>query len=128
MSSSIQKNQLLLSEDTNVLPNMGSELCIGMSLLLVYPFLVNHNIRFMEENMQIIEKKDRISSMRFFRGITMKKEIYHGDRTSNPYYIWVSEVMLQQTRVDTVIPYYERFIDQISHNGITWQQQMKMNC
>ncbi|MFD1927839.1 A/G-specific adenine glycosylase [Sporosarcina siberiensis] len=31
--------------------------------------------------------------------------------TSNPYYIWVSEVMLQQTRVDTVIPYYERFID-----------------
>lgn len=32
-------------------------------------------------------------------------------KTSNPYYIWVSEVMLQQTRVDTVIPYYERFID-----------------
>lgn len=31
-------------------------------------------------------------------------------RTSNPYYIWVSEVMLQQTRVETVIPYYERFI------------------
>lgn len=31
-------------------------------------------------------------------------------RTSNPYHIWVSEVMLQQTRVDTVIPYYERFI------------------
>lgn len=31
-------------------------------------------------------------------------------KTSNPYYIWVSEVMLQQTRVDTVIPYYERFI------------------
>lgn len=32
-------------------------------------------------------------------------------RTSNPYYIWISEVMLQQTRVDTVIPYYERFIE-----------------
>ena len=32
-------------------------------------------------------------------------------RTSNPYHIWVSEVMLQQTRVDTVIPYYERFIE-----------------
>lgn len=31
-------------------------------------------------------------------------------RTSDPYRIWVSEVMLQQTRVDTVIPYYERFI------------------
>ncbi|MEM8607532.1 MAG: A/G-specific adenine glycosylase [Myxococcota bacterium] len=28
----------------------------------------------------------------------------------DPYAIWVSEVMLQQTRVDTVIPYYERFL------------------
>ena len=32
-------------------------------------------------------------------------------RSKNPYHIWVSEIMLQQTRVDTVIPYYERFID-----------------
>ncbi|WP_205007652.1 A/G-specific adenine glycosylase [Sporolactobacillus spathodeae] len=31
-------------------------------------------------------------------------------RTKNPYYIWVSEVMLQQTQVDTVKPYYDRFI------------------
>lgn len=33
-------------------------------------------------------------------------------RSKNPYYIWISEVMLQQTRVDTVIPYFHRFIDQ----------------
>ena len=32
-------------------------------------------------------------------------------RSRNPYHIWVSEIMLQQTRVDTVIPYYERFLD-----------------
>jgi len=31
-------------------------------------------------------------------------------RTLDPYYIWISEVMLQQTQVDTVIPYYEKFI------------------
>lgn len=31
--------------------------------------------------------------------------------TKEPYKIWVSEVMLQQTRVDTVIPYYNRFIE-----------------
>jgi A/G-specific adenine glycosylase len=30
--------------------------------------------------------------------------------TPDPYGIWVSEVMLQQTRVDTVIPYYLRFM------------------
>lgn len=31
-------------------------------------------------------------------------------RTRDPYAVWLSEVMLQQTRVDTVIPYYERFL------------------
>ncbi|WP_300667580.1 A/G-specific adenine glycosylase [Desulfoluna sp.] len=30
--------------------------------------------------------------------------------TGDPYRIWLSEVMLQQTQVATVIPYYERFI------------------
>ena len=28
----------------------------------------------------------------------------------DPYAVWVSEIMLQQTRVDTVIPYYQRFM------------------
>ncbi len=31
--------------------------------------------------------------------------------TKDPYAIWVSEVMLQQTQVDTVIPYYQRFME-----------------
>jgi len=31
-------------------------------------------------------------------------------RTRDPWAIWVSEVMLQQTRVETVIPYWERFL------------------
>lgn len=31
-------------------------------------------------------------------------------RTRNAYHIWVSEIMLQQTQVATVIPYYERFL------------------
>ncbi len=30
--------------------------------------------------------------------------------TSDPYRIWISEIMLQQTQVDTVIPYYDRFL------------------
>lgn len=32
-------------------------------------------------------------------------------RTRNPYHIWISEVMLQQTQVATVIPYYQRFLE-----------------
>ena len=32
-------------------------------------------------------------------------------RTRDPYRVWVSEIMLQQTRVEAAIPYYERFLE-----------------
>jgi A/G-specific adenine glycosylase len=32
-------------------------------------------------------------------------------RTQDPYAIWVAEIMLQQTRVETVLDYYGRFLD-----------------
>src|SRR4051794_38976907 len=31
--------------------------------------------------------------------------------TRDPYAIWLSEIMLQQTQVETVKPYYRRFLD-----------------
>src|SRR5690625_591933 len=44
-------------------------------------------------------------------------EWYHSNKrdlpwrkTEDPYKIWLSEVMLQQTQVITVIPYFEKFI------------------
>jgi A/G-specific adenine glycosylase len=30
-----------------------------------------------------------------------------------PYHIWISEIMLQQTRIEAVIPYYERFLREL---------------
>lgn len=32
-------------------------------------------------------------------------------RGGDPYRVWLSEIMLQQTRVEAVIPHYERFLD-----------------
>ncbi|HEX5606539.1 MAG TPA: A/G-specific adenine glycosylase, partial [Candidatus Binatia bacterium] len=32
-------------------------------------------------------------------------------KTTDPYAIWVSETMLQQTQVKTVLPYYDRFLN-----------------
>lgn len=32
-------------------------------------------------------------------------------RTKDPYRVWLSEVMLQQTRVEVALPYYERFLE-----------------
>src|ERR1043165_7540169 len=34
-------------------------------------------------------------------------------RTLDPYEIWVSEIMLQQTQVKTVIPYFERWMREL---------------
>jgi A/G-specific adenine glycosylase len=43
---------------------------------------------------------------------------YHANRkqlpwreTKEPYKIWISEIMSQQTQVETVIPYYQRFLE-----------------
>ena len=33
-----------------------------------------------------------------------------GER-ANPYAVWLSEIMLQQTRVETVIPYYLKWME-----------------
>ena len=35
-------------------------------------------------------------------------------KTTNPYHIWVSEVMLQQTQVNTVLPYYRKFLQRFA--------------
>lgn len=35
----------------------------------------------------------------------------------DPYRVWLSEVMLQQTRVETVLPYYERFLERFPTVG-----------
>ena len=32
-------------------------------------------------------------------------------QTPTPYHVWISEIMLQQTRIEAVIPYYDRFLE-----------------
>ena len=43
-------------------------------------------------------------------GIESTSAICRGGAPQDPYRIWISEIMLQQTRVAAVIPYYERFL------------------
>jgi len=48
-------------------------------------------------------------------------------RSRDPYRIWVSEVMLQQTRVETVIPYYQRWLEHfptMQHLATASQEQV----
>lgn len=41
------------------------------------------------------------------------KRVLPWRENTDPYRVWVSEIMLQQTRVDTVIPYYLRFLEEL---------------
>ncbi|MBQ6809841.1 MAG: sugar fermentation stimulation protein SfsA, partial [Firmicutes bacterium] len=64
--------------------------------------------------------------MGLIRGIKMKKivkpliEWYELNKRDlpwrhdpTPYRVWISEIMLQQTRVEPVIPYYLRFMEEV---------------
>ncbi len=45
----------------------------------------------------------------------------------NPYAVWVSEIMLQQTRVEAVIPYFERWMDSfpsVQHLAVASEQEV----
>ncbi|MDX1502211.1 MAG: A/G-specific adenine glycosylase [Thermoanaerobaculia bacterium] len=50
------------------------------------------------------------TTLRLLRWFDATKRDLPWRRTRDAYRIWVSEVMLQQTRVTTVLPYYRRFL------------------
>jgi A/G-specific adenine glycosylase len=58
-----------------------------------------------------MKKQDVVDQMLYF--YDHSKRVLPWRANKNPYYIWISEIMLQQTRVETVIPYFNRFIKTI---------------
>ncbi|MFC5530374.1 A/G-specific adenine glycosylase [Cohnella yongneupensis] len=57
-----------------------------------------------------MSSEKRFFSMELLRWYKRERRDLPWRRTKDPYHIWVSEIMLQQTRVDTVIPYFNRFV------------------
>jgi A/G-specific adenine glycosylase len=53
-----------------------------------------------------MDKKERL--LAWYRGC---RRDLPWRRDADPYRVWVSEVMLQQTRAETVIPYFEAFLE-----------------
>lgn len=54
--------------------------------------------------------KDTLFAERLLAWYDREKRQLPWRKNKDPYRIWVSEIMLQQTRVETVIPYFERFM------------------
>ncbi|MFN7710365.1 MAG: A/G-specific adenine glycosylase [Holosporales bacterium] len=58
----------------------------------------------------MIDARDALLSWYDSKARTLPWRV-HPPRRANPYHVWLSEVMLQQTTVATVIPYFLRFIE-----------------
>jgi A/G-specific adenine glycosylase len=59
--------------------------------------------------MELIGKKEKIQK-KILRWFKKNGRDLPWRRIQDPYAIWVSEIMLQQTQVGTVIPYYQKFL------------------
>ena len=46
-------------------------------------------------------------------------------KTQDPYAIWISEVMLQQTQVETVVPYYHGFLSKFPDVGVLAKSRLQ---
>lgn len=76
---------------------------------------INNNIRGTDQRSELIIKWNEAEIEAFqYKILTW----YKGHRREmpwredpSPYRIWISEIMLQQTRVDTVIPYFNNFME-----------------
>ena len=62
------------------------------------------------------------------RGSQSANAIFPGGARKDPYRIWISEIMLQQTRVAAVIPYYEQFRGEISDGAGAGAREDRKPC
>lgn len=58
-----------------------------------------------------MKKKDSLIAKTLLAWYGMRRRSLPWREHPDPYRIWISEIMLQQTQVDTVIPYYHRFLE-----------------
>jgi A/G-specific adenine glycosylase len=57
-----------------------------------------------------MKKSDPLIAKTLLAWYDQRRRILPWREHSDPYRVWISEIMLQQTQVDTVIPYYHRFL------------------
>jgi A/G-specific adenine glycosylase len=75
--------------------------------------MIDKNIKHAKTHAQAPAKPERYALFRkdLLAWYHANARVLPWRQTQDPYAIWVSEVMLQQTRVDTVIPYYAKFLE-----------------
>ena len=66
-----------------------------------------------EEQLQADKKRQRLLSISepLLNWYDQNRRILPWREDPTPYHVWISEIMLQQTRVEAVKPYYKRFLE-----------------
>lgn len=59
-----------------------------------------------------VSEAERIPEV-IFDWYSQRKRILPWREDATPYHVWISEIMLQQTRVEAVKPYYDRFLKEL---------------
>lgn len=67
------------------------------------------------ENLQEILRKDKLLLLKnsLLKWYDTNRRILPWREEPTPYHVWLSEIMLQQTRVEAVKPYYKRFLEKL---------------
>jgi len=85
----------------------------GNAQLVPGPFLEKFN--GISENIKENLRKGELSAIAepLLKWYDMHRRILPWREDPTPYHVWVSEIMLQQTRVEAVKPYYKRFMEEL---------------
>lgn len=88
---------------------------VGVKLLAYDCKVTKDSIQIAGEVPVVLDAQDPFDSLPkdMIRWYRRNKRNLPWRNTKDAYHIWVSEIMLQQTRVEAVKPYYERFLNEL---------------
>ena len=97
-------------------PAFGEALCRARSAgvhLLAYDCLVERDSLAIREEVPVIVDSLDLIARPLLAWYDAGRRILPWREDPTPYHVWLSEIMLQQTRVEAVKPYYDRFLREI---------------
>ena len=113
----IQMKDILLIE-----PNWRTQPAFGEALkrarragvhLLAYDCLVEKDSMMINEKVPVVLDSLDLIAQPLLVWYDARRRILPWREDPSPYHVWLSEIMLQQTRVEAVKPYYDRFLGKL---------------
>lgn len=81
--------------------------------LLAYDCLVSEDSLVMDEEVPVVVDSLDLIAQPLLTWYDSGRRILPWREDPTPYHVWLSEIMLQQTRVEAVKPYYDRFLREL---------------